>query len=140
MCLRPGDFGLAREGTESLVNLLQVSRVYGTRPYLPLDFISNRQLSPKVDTYSFGIVLFELATGLPAYLKDRIRDAIVTGEYKTMVDKSPPADDSDIFEDFIQIGALCTANSSDKRPEMLEVFNRLDAKFKSLTNNDTSEL
>lgn len=33
-----------------------VSAVHGTQPYLPADYIKDRQLSPKVDTYSFGIV------------------------------------------------------------------------------------
>lgn len=66
-CSQPkiGDFGLAREG--SVENDKMVSRVYGTKPYLPWEFLSYRQLSTKVDTFSFGIVLLELATGLPAY-------------------------------------------------------------------------
>lgn len=44
-----------------------VSKAYGTRPYLPAEFLMFRKLTTKVDSYSFGIVLFELATGLRAY-------------------------------------------------------------------------
>ncbi|KAG0716716.1 Serine/threonine-protein kinase pelle [Chionoecetes opilio] len=61
-----GDFGLAREG-KSRSTSLQVSRVHGTKPYLPVDYLRSKKLSVKVDTYSFGIVLFELSTGLRAY-------------------------------------------------------------------------
>lgn len=69
-CTHPkiGDFGLAREGNYADA-AMEVSRVYGTRPYLPREFLVDRTLSTKVDTYSFGIVLLELATGLKAYDK-----------------------------------------------------------------------
>jgi interleukin-1 receptor-associated kinase 1 len=54
-----GDFGLAREGPDRLTSdatHLQVSRVRGTKPYLPDEYLKDKDLSPRVDTYSFGIV------------------------------------------------------------------------------------
>lgn len=67
-CLMPkiGDFGLTREGNYDDAEI-EVSRVYGTKPYLPREFLYERTLSTKVDTFSFGIVLLELATGLRAH-------------------------------------------------------------------------
>lgn len=56
---RIGDFGLARTGPlAEMSNTVgfDVSRVCGTKPYLPADFIRNKKLSTKVDTYSFGVV------------------------------------------------------------------------------------
>jgi len=56
---RIGDFGLARTGPLEEVNInvgFDVSRVCGTKPYLPEDFCLNKKLSTKVDTYSFGMV------------------------------------------------------------------------------------
>lgn len=38
----------------------------GTKPYLPPEFLLYQKLTTKVDSFSFGIVLFELATGLRA--------------------------------------------------------------------------
>lgn len=81
-CNQPkiGDFGLAREG--ALNSPMEVSRVYGTKPYLPAEFLENHTLSTKVDTFSFGVVLFELATGLRAY--DRSREkAFLTKHIKS---------------------------------------------------------
>lgn len=67
-CLEPkiGDFGLTREGDYDDAEI-EVSRVYGTKPYLPREFLYERTLSTKVDTFSFGIVLLELATGMRAH-------------------------------------------------------------------------
>lgn len=75
-----GDFGLAREMTgpaSSNASYVKVSRVHGTRPYLPDEYLRSKKLSTKVDTYSFGIVLFELATGLRAYEEQRHKKFLV---------------------------------------------------------------
>lgn len=63
-----GDFGLAREGPNTLKSSVEISRVYGTRPYLPVDFLCTRKLSANVDTFSFGVVLYELATEYSVYI------------------------------------------------------------------------
>lgn len=77
-----GDFGLAREmttpgGAGLNASYVKVSRVHGTRPYLPDEYLRSKKLSTKVDTYSFGIVLFELATGLRAYEEQRQKKFLV---------------------------------------------------------------
>jgi interleukin-1 receptor-associated kinase 1 len=54
-----GDFGLAREGPQEQYTHVKVSRVHGTRPYLPDEFLRDKKFSTKVDTYSFGIVRFQ---------------------------------------------------------------------------------
>lgn len=51
-----GDFGLAREGPLQQYTHIKVSRVHGTRPYLPDEFLRGKKFSTKVDTFSFGIV------------------------------------------------------------------------------------
>lgn len=51
---RIGDFGLAREGPQQ-----QQDRIFGTRPYLPENYLKRKELlSPEIDTYSFGVVNF----------------------------------------------------------------------------------
>ncbi|RXG53478.1 Serine/threonine-protein kinase pelle [Armadillidium vulgare] len=62
-----GDFGLAREGPHSEYTSMKVSHVHGTRPYIPEEYLRSKKLSTKVDTYSFGIVLFEISSGKRAY-------------------------------------------------------------------------
>ncbi|KAH8407194.1 hypothetical protein KR222_010325 [Zaprionus bogoriensis] len=65
-CLQPkiGDFGLAREGPRSVNAVTKVQKIFGTRIYLPPEFLSSRKLSTGVDVFSFGIVLLEMFSGL----------------------------------------------------------------------------
>ncbi|KAK9753166.1 Protein tyrosine and serine/threonine kinase [Popillia japonica] len=96
---RIGDFGLAREGPQSDFTHVTVSRIHGTRPYLPDEFLRGGKLSTKVDTYSFGVVLFELATGLRAYSERRkykfLKDHVVLheGDITELMEKKIEGDD-----------------------------------------------
>ncbi|XP_033338901.1 serine/threonine-protein kinase pelle isoform X1 [Megalopta genalis] len=129
---RIGDFGLAREGPEK--DSMKVSKIHGTRPYLPEEFLYGRKLSTKVDTYSFGIVLFELATGLPAYddsrsenkfLKDFI-DHWHDRELHLLIDKKAGEKDRQVYNNLILLGKWCANRMAQNRPEMDIVFKKLN--------------
>lgn len=126
-----GDFGLAREGPEE--DSMKVSKIHGTRPYLPEEFLYKRELSTKVDTYSYGIVLFELATGLSAYDESRVQDKFlkdfINGWEKTQLDllrdKKAGEKDSQVYNNLMILGKWCT-NSVQNRPEMSSVFKKFN--------------
>lgn len=141
-CNQPkiGDFGLAREGVYN--SPMEVSRVYGTKPYLPAEFLQYNALSTKVDVYSFGVVLFELATGLRAYDKERGQsNAYLTKYIKTCAEKAkedPSILDKLIDKRFvrsqfinllflymIRLGLSCTSDKPHDRPEMVMVLQYL---------------
>lgn len=137
-----GDFGLVREGSDEL---MEVSSVYGTRPYLPAEFLVNRTLSTKIDTYSFGVVLFELFTALKAYDKSRGMDKAFLAKFmwilnKNAIQMTPLADkvldpaeiNVDLFEKLMRLALDCTNESCDKRPEMVYVLHTLE----KITEND----
>ncbi|XP_069795989.1 interleukin-1 receptor-associated kinase-like 2 isoform X2 [Narcine bancroftii] len=80
-----GDFGLVKIGPLSTDadqlnshTTLMTKTLQGPLAYLPDEFVRHRWLSEKVDTFSFGIVLGEIMTGMkamdesrqPAFLKD----------------------------------------------------------------------
>lgn len=139
-----GDFGLAREGPMSQGSHTVVNAVHGTQPYLPADYIKDRQLSPKVDTYSFGIVLFELATGLKAYDNNRRQKflhAYVMDYDKMQYDKlRDPYVGNDEYNEafltFIETGCRCAAARKKSRPEMVEVMGCLEQKLEELQRKD----
>ncbi|XP_046814894.1 serine/threonine-protein kinase pelle [Vespa crabro] len=127
-----GDFGLARKGEK---DFMKVSRIHGTRPYLPDDFLYGRQLSTKIDTYSYGIVLFELATGLPPYddnrpqkkfLKEFI-DSIEDQYLHLLIDKKAGDKDKQAYSNFIVLGKWCSNRMAQNRPEMEVVFRKIDS-------------
>ncbi|XP_015179932.1 PREDICTED: serine/threonine-protein kinase pelle [Polistes dominula] len=126
-----GDFGLAKEGDK---NSIMVSRIHGTRPYLPDDFIYGKQLSTKIDTYSYGIVLFELATGLQAYDNSRPKnkflkefiDHFEDQHLHLLIDNKAGEEDKQVYSNFIVLGKWCSNRLAKDRPEMELVFRKLD--------------
>lgn len=136
-CCTPkiGDFGLVREGWKST----EASKLYGTRPYLPKEFLLQRSLSTKIDTFSFGIVLYEVLTAMQAYDKNRDKDNKFLFEYMRstykndanimfkFVDKNLNAAtvSPELFHKLITISLWCTEKNTDNRPEMVNVYNQL---------------
>lgn len=130
-----GDFGLVRVGAN---DPMKISCVFGTTPYLPDELIRERILSTKVDTYSYGIVLFELFTGLKAYDKRRQSYQFLAtymhsvskdrSQITTLIDKGldPAQVCVKSYMLLIKIAYQCIEKDAEKRPEMTEVFNHLD--------------
>jgi len=122
-----GDFGLAREGPQSNYTHIKVSRIHGTRPYLPDEFLRAKKVSTKVDTYSFGVVLFEITTALSAYLEQRqhkfLRDHVVNydGDICDLKDRRVEGGE-ECFRSLIEIGKLCVSKRPKDRPEMVAVL------------------
>lgn len=137
-CCQPkiGDFGLVREGS---LESMEVSSVYGTRPYLPIEFLAKRSLSTKIDTFSFGVVLFEVLTAMRAYDKSRGTDKAFLAKFMwsmhktnaqmfTLVDKNLDSATVSpvLFDNLIKIALVCTEENADNRPEMVDVYNKLE--------------
>lgn len=144
-CLQPkiGDFGLTRESPSN--KPVEISKVYGTRPYLPAEFIETRCLSTKIDTYSYGIVLYEMASQKRVFDKNRNPQHLIQLmkqffeskiDYTNIVDTSFSFDQSGsyIFTLLTHLGRDCTASNPDYRPEMVDVLKRIDICSQQLFN------
>lgn len=151
-----GDFGLVRVGD---IEAIEVSSVFGTKPYLPIEFLHHHQLSTKIDTYSYGIVLFELFTGLRAYDKRRQQNNAMLATYmrsksqehmqKTTLfnnnQLSPKLVCIKSYMFLMEIAYRCTEADDKKRPLMTEVLRDLDdfldknSEEKTLSSTDFSD-
>ncbi|XP_073963546.1 serine/threonine-protein kinase pelle-like [Choristoneura fumiferana] len=141
-CLMPkiGDFGLARKGPYGDDRThLKVSRVHGTRAYLPEEYLRSGLLSPAVDVFSYGVVLAEVATAQHATAKDRAPAPLsqyIQAKAKEGIDLAI-LEDPKLYgtansfpwlcREFILLGLNCTRTARSERPTMLEVYKRLDA-------------
>eukprot|EP00095_Tigriopus_kingsejongensis_P002451 snap_masked-scaffold380_size190731-processed-gene-0.26 protein:Tk02451 transcript:snap_masked-scaffold380_size190731-processed-gene-0.26-mRNA-1 annotation:"low quality protein: serine threonine-protein kinase pelle-like" len=138
-----GDFGLARSGPDSHedASFKMVSAVKGTEAYLPEDYIRNNQLSPAVDTFCYGIFMFELVTARsPSFVIDRtnnrrMREALLGSEHPDQwVDRN--VERSCWANILFYVGIDCAKKSRRNRPPMTEVLKAME----SLYNHQSSAM
>lgn len=138
-----GDFGLARIGSSHTP--VEVSSVFGTKPYLPNEYLLHRELSTKIDTYSFGVVLFEVLTAMKACDRQRgTGKAFLTQfmwemrrnheQMMKFIDKNIDSTtvSSMVYDKIMEIGFQCTEERAQNRPEMFDVNEKLKDLFNTM--------
>ncbi|KAH7701774.1 Protein PIK-1 b, partial [Aphelenchoides avenae] len=143
-----GDFGLSRDGQVELdasdKSPMIASHIKGTLAYLPPEFISSKILSTKLDVYSYGVVLLEVATGLRAYSDSRKPHSLVEFTSKTCTDLrgkpeevreqlqdkralSTESADVAVFKQLLTLGLKCSQRDRLERPSFAEIITELSS-------------
>ena len=112
--------------------------MFGTKPYLPHEFMLKNLFSTKVDVFSFGVVLFEIATGFKAYDKTKknpflydqmakIDESSMEGIRK-VIDTSTPNDEAcfNLCQLLIYLGKKCCDHNPNYRPDMESVLKAIE--------------
>ena len=105
------DFGIAKaEG----VQLTKVGFTLGTPYYMPPEQVLGKPLTPQADVYAFGILMYELVTGIRPVKEgniDQIFQAILTEplNMEPLKALNPPQALTSLIE-------RCTAKQADRRP------------------------
>ncbi|XP_027714744.1 interleukin-1 receptor-associated kinase 4 isoform X1 [Vombatus ursinus] len=119
------DFGLSRTSAK-FNQTVMTSRIVGTTAYMAPEALRG-EITPKSDIYSFGVVLLEIITGLPAVDEQRepqllldIREEIEDEEkhIEDYIDAKMKDVDSTSVENMYSIANLCLHEKKNKRPDI----------------------
>ncbi|XP_015959059.1 chitin elicitor receptor kinase 1-like [Arachis duranensis] len=130
------DFGLTRL-TEYGSSSLQ-TRLVGTFGYMPPEYAQYGEVSPKIDVYAFGVVLYELISGKEAIIKT---NEIVTESkglvalFEEVLSQTDPKEDLSKYVDprlgdnypvdsvfkMCQLARACTHENPQLRPSMRSI-------------------
>lgn len=132
MRAKVGDFGLVR--SSAVESIQKTANVMGTSGYLAPEYLRG-DITVKLDTYSFGVVMLEVLTGLAPYdpRRKEKKDLISYLEEKLeepskllrLVDRFLTDCPKEQALEFARIAAACVELKSSKRPTMVEVYARL---------------
>ncbi|KAL0015198.1 hypothetical protein SO802_002267 [Lithocarpus litseifolius] len=132
------DFGLARLLPEDQTHLS--TKFAGTLGYTAPEYAIHGQLSEKVDTYSFGVVVLEIICGRKTsevqrdfdgdYLLERAWKLYENNKHSELVDETlnPEEYTAEEVKKMVEIALMCTQSSASVRPSMSEVVVLLKSK------------
>ncbi|XP_057786498.1 chitin elicitor receptor kinase 1-like [Salvia miltiorrhiza] len=146
------DFGLAKL-TEVGSNSLPTGRLVGTFGYMPPEYAQYGDVSPKVDVYAFGVVIYELISakeaivkqngnaadsrGLVALFEDVLSQPDPTEDLKKLID--PRLGDNYPLDSVLKVAQLaraCTHENPQLRPSMRSIVVALMTLSSSTDNWD----
>ncbi|XP_062187522.1 cysteine-rich receptor-like protein kinase 44 [Phragmites australis] len=123
------DFGLARLLGEGHTHS-QTTRVVGTRGYMAPEYVYQQRVSPKIDIFSFGVLVLEIVTRRSNCNSDDhnllnllsvVWDHWTKGTISQMLDRSLDGYSQNQALRCIHIGLLCVHPDPDDRPDISAV-------------------
>jgi serine/threonine protein kinase len=140
------DFGLSKLLSRDDLDNSNFSRIRGTRGYMAPEWISNMQITSKVDVYSYGVVVLEIITGksptssiqfkdgeelcherLVTWVREKRRKGLEVGCWVEQIVDPNLGSNYDVkrMETLANVALDCVAEEKNVRPTMSQVVERL---------------
>ncbi|KAG9300664.1 hypothetical protein G9A89_023462 [Geosiphon pyriformis] len=117
-----GDFGLCQP-TNNEATTTEEKKIYGVIPYIPPEVLRGEKFTTAGDIYSYGMILWELATGKPPFY-DRSHDQILIMNILNGV--RPEIISPLIPSCYAKLIEKCWDANAENRPKAFEVWSELD--------------
>ena len=126
-----GDFATARGGPRGNNTMAMSTQVViGTSAYLAPEAL-HFDVSTKLDSYSFGIVILEIITGLPPLDQDReekdLKSHVEENEVEDVLDMSGGEWNMDVVEKLLDISGKCTERTKKRRSNVGDILDELNS-------------
>ncbi|RHZ35955.1 protein kinase [endosymbiont GvMRE of Glomus versiforme] len=124
------DLGLCRPASEA-----DQQKTYGVLPYMAPEYLRNKQYTQAADIYSFGIMAYEVLTGLPPY-PNVAHDVHLSFK---ICDGLRPKFNVRIPQLLYELISSCWDANPEKRPKIGEVYKKLQAWKNEIKNKENTE-
>ena len=127
-----GDYGISRIGPQSS-ETTETSAIIGTTVYMAPEYLMMGTVSYKIDSFSFGVVLLEVLTGLPALDEGREEISLVSHiqeNYAGNIDGIIDAKATNwLSESYTSVYSMSERLLSDTalRPDILEIVDEIQS-------------
>ncbi|XP_013418258.1 interleukin-1 receptor-associated kinase 4-like [Lingula anatina] len=133
MVPKVGDFGFARTGSANPASMKMTTTVIGTSAYMAPEAVKF-DISIKLDTFSYGVVLLELLSGLPPFDEEREEKDLasyVDENYSSenaleLADRTAGEWPESVFNSLFSTAVNCLNYKKKLRPTMQEVLQEIE--------------
>lgn len=129
------DCALARPGpTNGKCSVTITNVIIGTTVYMPLEYKQDAIISTKMDSYSYGVVLLEMLTGLPSYdearedrgLPEHVSENVdQPDDILSLLDRSATDWPDCVAVAIYKLAERCL-DMRKRRPEISEIFSEME--------------
>ncbi|RHZ86121.1 hypothetical protein Glove_54g167 [Diversispora epigaea] len=134
------DFGSCSLDNDSVLKSDNKSnKIYGSIPYIPPEVLRGDTYSKKGDIYSFGGIMYEMATGKQPFYDQAHDTRLIINIYNEERPKIPDHTLDWIPKFYIDLMHRCWSNDPSKRPTAQELYDVLWNLFEILLNNKVED-